>query len=293
MGGKVFVALFCEVVFVAVDPVVLRFPVVGAGWLSAHLAAPNLVVLDASVGEFAGASTGIPGARRFDIDGEFSAPEGVHTMLGAAEFEARARALGINRDSAVVVYDRQGMFSAARGWFMFVAMGFDNVAVLDGGLPAWLDAGFSELHLDMGPFTPGSFAAEDRELFVDALTTKALAQQEGARVIDARSAERFAGLAPEPRPGLRAGHIPGSVNLPFTSLLDEQGRFRAPEEIQQAVDAVADGAQTLVFSCGSGVTACIDALAAYVSGYTEIAVYDGSWAEWGAEDPAGVRPVER
>ena len=151
-------------------------------------------------------------------------------------------------DAAVVIYNRQGMFSAARGWFMFAAMGFDNIAVLDGGLPAWLDAGFNELHLDMGPFTPGSFTAKYRELFVDALTTKALAQQEGARVIDARSAERFTGLAPEPRPGLRAGHIPGSVNLPFTSLLDEQGRFRAPEEIQQAVDAVADGAQTLIFS---------------------------------------------
>lgn len=276
----------------SLDSVSLSFPVVGARWLAAQIGAPNLVVLDASVGDFAGAVTGIPGARPFDIDGQMSAPEGVHTMLEAAIFEERVRALGIHRDSAVVVYDRQGMFSAARGWFMFVAMGFDNVAVLDGGLPAWLEAGLSELPLDMGPYVPGSFVAEDRGLFVDALTTKALAQQEGARVIDARSAERFAGLAPEPRPGLRAGHIPGSVNLPFTSLLDEQGRFRAPEELKRAVDAVAAGAQTLVFSCGSGVTACVDALAAYVSGYRQIAVYDGSWAEWGAEDPAGVRPVE-
>lgn len=277
----------------SLEPLTLRFPIVSASWLAANLAAPNLVVLDASVGTFAGADTGIPGAHRFDIDGEMSAAEGVHTMLPAEVFEERVRALGISADSAIVVYDRQGMFSAARGWFMFVAMGHDNVAVLDGGLPAWAQAGYSELPLDRGPFVAGSFRAEDRGLFVDALTTKALAQHESARVIDARSAGRFAGTEPEPREGLRAGHIPGSVNLPFTSLLDEGGAFLAPEQVQAAVDAVAHGREPLVFSCGSGVTACVTALAAYVSGYTEIAVYDGSWAEWGASDPAGVRPVER
>lgn len=277
----------------SLEALTLRFPIVGAQWLAAHLAAPNLIILDASVGEFSGATTGVPGARRFDIDGPMSADEGVHTMLSADVFEQRVRALGVNRDSAIVIYDRQGLFSAARGWFMFVAMGHDNVAILDGGLPAWLEAGFNELPLNRGPFTTGSFVAEDRGLFVDALTTKALAQHESAQVIDVRSAGRFAGVEPEPREGLRAGHIPGSVNLPFTSLLDDQGAFVAPEQLRQAVDAAADGRQTLVFSCGSGVTACIGALAAYVSGYTEIAVYDGSWAEWGAADPAGVRPVEQ
>lgn len=276
----------------ATAPLKLTFPIVGAQWLATYLTAPNLVILDASVGDYAGATEGIPGARAFDIDGEFSAPEGVHTMLSAVEFEHKARALGINKDSAVVIYDRQGMFSAARGWFMFVAMGFDNVAVLDGGLPAWQEAGYQQLPLDCGPFIPGSFLAEDREIFVDALTTKAMAGHDSAQVIDARSAERFAGKAPEPRPGLRAGHIPGSVNLPFTSLLDEQGKFRQPDEIKRAIDEVADGKELLVFTCGSGVTACVDALAAYVSGYQQIAVYDGSWAEYGAEDPAGVRPVE-
>lgn len=277
----------------ATAPLKLTFPIVGAQWLAAHLTAPNLIILDASVGDYAGASEGIPGARVFDIDGEFSAPEGVHTMLGATEFENKARALGINRDSAIVVYDRQGMFSAARGWFMFVAMGFDNIAVLDGGLPAWEEAGYQKLPLDRGPFVPGSFLAKDRKVFVDALTTKAMAGHESAQVIDARSAERFAGTAPEPRPGLRAGHIPGSVNLPFTSLLDEKGKFRQPEELEKAIDEVADGKELLIFTCGSGVTACVDALAAYVSGYQHIAVFDGSWAEYGAEDPAGVRPVER
>lgn len=128
---------------------------------------------------------------------------------------------------------------------------------------------------------------------MDALTTKALAQQESAQVIDVRSADRFAGVEAGPREGLRAGHIPSSVSLPFTSLLDDQGAFVVPEQVRQAVDAAAGGRQTLVFSCGSGVTACIGALATYVSGYTEIAVYDGSWAEWGAPDPAGVRPVEQ
>ncbi|MDO4898129.1 MAG: sulfurtransferase [Rothia sp. (in: high G+C Gram-positive bacteria)] len=274
------------------NPLTLTFPVVGVQWLAAHLSSPNLIVLDASVGEHSGASTGIPGARVFDIDGDMSADEGVHTMLPAEDFEQRVRALGISRDTAVVVYDRAGMFSAARGWFMFVAMGHDNVAVLDGGLPAWLSAGFDELPVNRGPFTPGSFVAEDRGLFIDALTTFAYAQHPAAQVIDARSAGRFAGLEPEPRPGLRAGHIPGSVNLPFTSLLDDRGRFLTPEQVCAAVDAVADGKKTLVFTCGSGVTACIDALAAYASGYREIAVYDGSWAEWGANDPAGVRPVE-
>lgn len=277
----------------ATAPLKLTFPIVGASWLAAHLTAPNLIVLDASVGDYAGAADGIPGARAFDIDREFSSPQGVHTMLSARDFENKARALGINKDSALVIYDRQGMFSAARGWFMFVAMGFDNVAVLDGGLPAWEEAGYQCLPLDRGPFVPGSFLAEDREIFVDALTTRAMAGHQSAQVIDARSAERFAGTAPEPRPGMRAGHIPGSVNLPFTQLLDAKGKFRQPEEIKRAVDQVADGKELLVFTCGSGVTACVDALAAYVSGYQQIAVYDGSWAEYGAEDPAGVRPVER
>lgn len=275
------------------QPLTLTFPIVGAQWLAAHLAAPNLILLDASMGDYAGAERGIPGARPFDIEGEFSAEQGIHTMLGAADFEKKVRALGIRQDSVLVIYDRQGMFSAARGWFMFVAMGFDQVAVLDGGLPAWSAAGFDQLPLDRGPYTPGNFIAQDRGLFLDALTVKALGQDPSVRLIDARSPERFAGLAPEPRPGLRAGHIPGSVNLPFSSLLDEQGRFKAPEEIQQAVNRLAGGAETLIFTCGSGVTACIDALAAYVSGYQQLAVYDGSWAEWGAEDPSGLRPVER
>lgn len=275
------------------DQLTLTFPIVGAQWLAANLSAPNLIILDASMGAFAGAATGIPGARHLDIEGAFSTPEGVHNMLAAEDFERQARTLGISQSSALVIYDRQGMFSAARGWFMFVAMGFDNVAVLDGGLPAWERAGFDQLPMDLGPWTPGNFSAQDRGLFVDALGAKAYAASEHAQVIDARSEARFKGLEPEPRPGLRSGHIPGSVNLPYSQLLTEEGLFRSPETVKGLIDLVADGKETLVFSCGSGITACIDLLAAYASGYQELAVYDGSWAEWGAEDPAGLRPVEK
>ncbi|MBT2482300.1 sulfurtransferase [Streptomyces sp. ISL-94] len=260
-------------------------PLVGADWLAERLGAPWLVVFDASVGAHRGAGHRIPGARPFDLDGELSdhAAPAPHTMPGAAEFAEAMRALGVDDTSAVVVYDGAGIYSSARAWWMLRAMGFDRAAVLDGGLPAWTAAG-----RPVEPTAPayegprGSFTARPRAgLLVDAAAVTAALADPAAAVLDARTRERFAGTAPELRPGLRGGHMPGALNLPFGELQQDGGLMRPAGELRQAFEAVAGDRERLYFSCGSGVTACVLALGADLAGYGELAVYDGSWSEWG------------
>ncbi|WP_299539697.1 sulfurtransferase [uncultured Streptomyces sp.] len=264
-------------------------PLVGAAWLARRLGTPGLVVLDASVGRARGAARRVPGAVRFDIDGEFSDPGSPlpHMSVGPGAFQSGARSLGVDDRSTVVVYDAVGVYSSARAWWMFRAAGFDRVAVLDGGLPAYSDAGMpvedepaAERADRRGDVTvrprPGLFVgrAEVAEALADPRTA----------VVDARTRERFAGTAPEPRPGLRGGHMPGSVNLPFGGLQDG-GRMRDAGRLRAAFQEVAGDRERLVVSCGSGVTACVLALGATLAGRTRIAVYDGSWSEWGLTGP--------
>lgn len=268
-------------------------PLVGADWLEERLGAPGVVVFDASVGAHRGAGRRIPGARPFDLDGDLSdhgAPA-PHTMPGAAEFAEAMRALGVDDTSTVVVYDAAGIYSSARAWWMLRTMGFDRAAVLDGGLPAWTAAG-----LPVEPAAPayagprGSFTARPRAgLLVDAAAVAAALADPAAAVIDARTRDRFAGTAPEPRPGLRGGHMPGALNLPFTELQRPDGRMRAADELRAALQALAGARERLYFSCGSGVTACVLALAATLADYPTPSVYDGSWSEWGLPSP--LRPV--
>ncbi|RFU42569.1 sulfurtransferase [Actinomadura logoneensis] len=247
--------------------------------------------MDASVGAHrAGALGRIPGARRFDIDGALSDPASPlpHTMPDAGRFTEEMRALGVNASDTVVVYDAAGVYSSARAWWMLRATGFDRVAVLDGGLPAWIAAdGPTEEH-GAEPVERGDFTARPRDgWFVDADEVAAALDDPDRVVLDARSAGRFEGTAPEPREGLRGGHMPGSVSLPFTGLQDE-GRMLPPDELREHFERAAGGRKRLVVSCGSGVTACVLALGAELAGYRDIAVYDGSWSEWGL--PSG-RPV--
>ncbi|WP_055590006.1 sulfurtransferase [Peterkaempfera griseoplana] len=260
-------------------------PLVGSAWLASRLGTPGLVVLDASVGAHRGSAQRIPGALAFDIDGPLSDHTGPlpHTMPTADRFTEEMRRLGVDDADTVVVYDVAGVYSSPRAWWMLRAMGFDRVAVLDGGLPAWVAAG---LPLQGGPpgasARDGSFTARPRPgLLVGSDEVVAALDDPAAVVLDARSRERFSGTAPEPRPGLRGGHMPGAVNLPFTELQRDGGLMRSPSELRAAFAALAGDRERLVFSCGSGVTACVLALGAELAGRGGLSVYDGSWSEWG------------
>lgn len=268
-------------------------PLVGGDWLAERIGMPGLVVFDASVGAHRDTGRRIPGARPFDLDGALSdhTAAAPHTMPGPAAFAEAMRALGVDDTSTVVAYDGAGIYSSARAWWMLRAMGFDRVAVLDGGLPAWLAAGLPVEERRPGYGGPhGSFTARPRAgLLVDAATVSAALADPAAAVLDARTRERFAGTAPEPRPGLRGGHMPGAVSLPFGELQRPDGLMRPAAELRTAFGAAAGERERLYFSCGSGVTACVLALGADLAGYGELAVYDGSWSEWGVPSPD--RPV--
>jgi len=268
-------------------------PLVDAHWLAGRLGSAGLLVFDASVGAHRGAGQRIVGAQPFDIDGALSDHTGPlpHTMPGAGRFTEELRSLGLHDGDTVVVYDAVGIYSSARAWWMLRAMGFDRVAVLDGGLPGWAAAGLPmEDGAPAAPAERGDFTARPRAgLLVGADEVAAALSDPASAVFDARSRERFLGTAPEPRPGLRGGHMPGAVSLPFGEIQHE-GRMRPAAELRAAFAGPVQGRERLIFSCGSGVTACVLTLGAALAGYRDLAVYDGSWSEWGL--PSERRPVE-
>jgi thiosulfate/3-mercaptopyruvate sulfurtransferase len=274
----------------------LPVPLVSVSWLALHRGAPDLVLLDASM-QPPGAAPAInqdqwlPGARVFDFDKRICDPgtNFPHMMPSAELFTREVRGLGVSRASRVVVYDRLGIFSSPRAWWMFKAMGHDTVAVLDGGLPAWLDAGLPVVRHPAEAAAAGDFVARPRpEFFCDADDVAAALTNDRTAVLDARSEARFLGREPEPRPGLRSGHMPNALNLPFGAV-QASGHMRSPEELSALLSAKVGDRKALIFSCGSGVTACTLALAAELAGYSDKAVYDASWSEWGL--PTSGRPV--
>jgi thiosulfate/3-mercaptopyruvate sulfurtransferase len=270
-------------------PSSLPGPIVSVSWLAAQLQDPDLVLLDATFHPVAAslpsetAGLRLPGARVFDFDQRICDPDTSlpHMMPSADLFTREVRALGVGQSSKIVVYDRLGVFSSPRAWWMFKAMGHDRVAVLDGGLPAWIAAG---LPTESGPaaaVAPGDFVARPQPaLFCNAAEVSSALRDPRSLVLDARSEGRFAGREPEPRPGLRSGHMPNARNLPLGAV-QNQGRMRTPAELEAIFASKVQGQEKLVFSCGSGVTACVLALAATLAGYSELRVYDGSWSEWG------------
>jgi len=272
-------------------------PLVTADWLLA--AAGGITVLDASYylpneGKDARAiflGGHIPGARFVDIDAVSDQASALPHMLPApAAFAQAAGALGISNHGRVVVYDQRGIFSAARLWWMYRVFGHDDVAVLDGGLPAWVAAGGALETGAPAAVMPATFTAGFRPEMVRSLAEMlANLETKAALVLDARAAGRFDGTVPEPRAGMRGGHIPGARSLPFSEVL-ENGRMLPKEKLRARLAAAGvDGGRPVVTSCGSGVTAAVLSLAMLVAGLPEAPIYDGSWSEWGSRDDT---PVE-
>ncbi|WP_107852151.1 sulfurtransferase [Oceanimonas marisflavi] len=269
-------------------------------WLAQHLNHPDLVVLDASWHMPASGRNGleewrqqrIPGARFFDFDGRIKDQHASlpHMLPDEALFSREVSALGISNHQTIVIYDSLGIFAAPRVWWMFRAMGHDRVAVLNGGLPAWQQAGLPLEQDEPAPVEPGRFIAHRQPQWIaDATEVEQALQDDGSRVLDARSRERFSGAVADPRPGVRPGHMPGAVCLPFNELL-ENGRLLPAERLAEKFAPLVNTGQKLVCSCGSGVTAAILALGAELAGHNHIAVYDGSWTEWGG---SAHLPVEK
>jgi len=264
---------------------------VSTDWLAAHLKDPDLRIFDASwhmpdSGRDARAeyeAAHIPGARFFDID-EISdhRSELPHMAPPVEKFISRMRAMGVGDGHQVVVYDTVGIFSAARVWWLFRLMGKTDIAVLDGGLPKWQAEGRPVE--DLPPVVRDRHITVQRQaqLVKDVTQVAAASKLGDYEIIDARSAERFRGDVPEPRPGLRAGHIPNSRNVPFDDLLNADGTMKEPAALKAVFEgAGVDLSKPAITSCGSGVTAAILSLAMERFGKTDHALYDGSWAEWG------------
>ena len=265
---------------------------VSTDWLAAHLKDPDLRILDASwylpqmerdaKAEYDAGH--IPGARFFDIDDISDHRSDLPHMAPPVEkFMSRLRAMGVGDGHQVVVYDGAGLFSAARVWWLFRLMGQVNVAVLDGGLPKWTAEGRTLEDLPPVIRDRHMTVRVQNQLVRDVTQVSSAAKLGDHEIIDARAADRFRGEAPEPRPGMRAGHIPGSKNVPFTTLLNDDGTMKDPDALRSIFESAGvDLTKPAITSCGSGVTAAVLSLAMERMGKHDHALYDGSWSEWGA-----------
>lgn len=274
-------------------------PLVTTDWLQENLDNERLVLIDASMATVIGKEpivydhpVWIPGSYQIDLEGTLcdTGSSQLHAFPTEEQFTQEVRRLGITPNSLVVLYDNQGIYSAPRAWWILRSMGLEQVFVLDGGLPQWLAEGRDTVSAPVREAaSSGSVVGNLGPSRVrDSAYVLQHLEDEQVAVIDARSRARFLAQAPEPRPGVRGGHIPNSLNLPFTEVL-EGYRFKPASELAETFKNLAPNlhpgnGHQLVFSCGSGVTACIILLAAKVAGYDQLSLYDGSWADWGSDE---------
>jgi thiosulfate/3-mercaptopyruvate sulfurtransferase len=262
--------------------------IVSAEWLLENIENKNLVIIDASpVSNVSGLEpknkgVQIKGAAHLNLKQDFSKADAdfPNTLLSPEAFETKAQNLGVNGNSQIVVYDNLGVYTAPRVWWMFRAMGHNEIAVLNGGLDAWIEAGGETEEIGDKETAQGDFKAHfNKEMWRGASDMVKNISSQTEVVIDARSRGRFLGTIEEPRKGLSSGHIPNSVNLPFKEVLHE-GKYKSSEELKELFAQLPLQEEPIVFSCGSGLTACINMLAAEQVLDNQKAVYDGSWTEW-------------
>ena len=264
-------------------------PLVSVSWLSQNLNAPNLVVLDVSLEsnianikvEFPGIQ--IKGARYFDLKRNFSDLESrlPNTLPNPKYFSLACRNLGINNNSTIVVYDNIGIYASPRVWWMFKSMGHKNIAVLDGGLPSWKNKNYPTESIQNRVQPEGDFKVKfNPNLLKKAFQIKENLTSKEAILVDARSNRRFCGLIPETRENLKSGHIPNAINLPFLEVLKD-GKFLSTNEISAIFKKLKIDKRPKIFTCGSGLTACILILASTLISEDNHFLYDGSWSEWG------------
>lgn len=255
-------------------------------WLQEHLNDEDLVLLNASLAKPAQADNAaanqqtIPNARLFDLKGKFADKTSSfpNTVPSPAQFEKECQKLGINQTSKIVIFDTRGIYSSPRAWWLFKVMGHKDVVVLDGGLPEWINRGFEAVTQEEQEYPKGDFKASFNKDLVK--TYNDVVENVDARqftILDARSQGRFNGTEPEPRKGLQSGHIPQSMGVPYSFVLQD-GKMKSKTELQEIFTAVQG--KDLVFSCGSGITACIIMLAHAIAHQESLYLYDGSWSEW-------------
>lgn len=273
-------------------------PTVTTEWLAGKLGAPELRIADASwympnedgSGWTDYAAGHIPGAVFFDIDEIADKTTDLPHMLPTPDaFAEAAGRLGLTRDAEIVVYDSRGIFSAPRVWWSLRAMGFRKVRVLDGGLPKWRAEG-RPLETSLASPAPARVtAAYDAALVRDIGAVRRIVEDGGAQLVDARAAGRFTGETPEPRAGLRSGHMPGACNVPWGEILNSDKTLKGAADLRAAFEAGGvDLTRPIVTTCGSGVSAALLALGLARLGRGDVAVYDGSWTEWGGRDDTPV-----
>lgn len=274
-------------------------PKVKAKWLYHHLEDENLIIFNATIPKVTDKenlslkeSYKIKGAVFFDIKNTFSDKEAAfpNTILSPEKFQDKAQEIGVNNNSCIIVYDEIGIYSSARVWWMFQLMGFTNIAVLDGGFPAWKSKDYPVeqkhlINLNKGDFK--SFYQPDKIKFTKDVLENI--KNKGSIVVDARSKGRFYATEPEPRNDIRGGHIPGSVSLPYSEILDHQ-YLKSDEDLKTIYQDLNKLNKPIIFSCGSGITASVLALGAEIAGVKKYAVYDGSWTEWGSTNHL---PIEK
>ncbi|WGH75962.1 sulfurtransferase [Tenacibaculum tangerinum] len=265
-------------------------PIVSVDWLQDNLHANNLIVLDASLEKVgkdvldAIEKKQIKNAVFFDLKNVFLDLKGTYpnTIPSKEHFEKEVRKIGINKDSCIVVYDDLGIYSAPRVWWLFTTFGFTNIAVLNGGFPAWKNAGFEVESKKERKNATGNFEVNFKKNRLSTTASVFMASRDKKIILDARSKARFDATEPEPRKNLRGGHIPNSKNLPYTELLVD-GKMKSKKELQKIFSKINPNHEEMIFTCGSGITACILAIGAAKAGYTNYSVYDGSWTAWASE----------